>query len=161
MPVASPDLPEMSGTEAAMGIDTMGKVLVAAKIESLEDLFKVQQGLIADGEVRRLEVDDALVDTGASSLSMPGRLIQRLGLRPVRTRTARTAGGSLTVRIYGTVRLTIQGRDCVVDVTELHDDCPVLVGQIPLELLDFVVDPVGQRLIGNPAHGGEHIIDIY
>jgi len=24
-----------------------------------------------------------------------------------------------------------------------------------------VVDPVNQRLIGNPAHGGEHIIEVY
>jgi hypothetical protein len=46
-------------------------------------------------------------------------------------------------------------------VTEIPDDCPVLIGQVPLELLDFVVDPKGQRLIGNPAHGGEHMIEIY
>ena len=44
---------------------------------------------------------------------------------------------------------------------ELPDDCPVLIGQIPLELLDFVVDPVRQQLIGNPEHGGEHILEIY
>jgi hypothetical protein len=53
------------------------------------------------------------------------------------------------------------GRDCTSDVTELPDDCPVLIGQIPLEALDFVVDPLAQRLIGNPAHGGEQIIEIY
>jgi hypothetical protein len=43
----------------------------------------------------------------------------------------------------------------------LPDDCPVLIGQVPLEVLDFVVDPQGQRLIGNPAHGGEQILEIY
>jgi hypothetical protein len=37
----------------------------------------------------------------------------------------------------------------------------VLIGQIPLEGLDFVVDPQGQRLIGNPDHGGQHMIDAY
>ena len=31
----------------------------------------------------------------------------------------------------------------------------------PLELLDFVVDLKGQHLIGNPAHGGEHILDLF
>jgi hypothetical protein len=30
-----------------------------------------------------------------------------------------------------------------------------------LEGLDLVVDTVGQRLIGNPAHGGEHVIELY
>ena len=38
---------------------------------------------------------------------------------------------------------------------------PVLIGQIPLELLDWVVDPKGQRLIGNPEHGGEQIMEVF
>jgi hypothetical protein len=38
--------------------------------------------------------------------------------------------------------------------------CPVLIGQLPLESLDFVVDPIGRRLIGNPDHGGEHMMDL-
>ena len=144
-----------------MEIETMGKVLVAAKIESLEDLFRVERGELVDDEVRRVEVVDALVDTGATILAMPKRLIQQLGLRLVRTRPARTAAGSIMVQIFGTVRLTIQGRECPTDVSEVADDGPVLIGQIPLELLDFVVDPRNQRLVGNPEHGGEHIIEMY
>ena len=140
---------------------TMGRVLVTARIENLHDVLDVQAGRLPEDQVRTVEVPDALVDTGATSLSMPKRLIAQLGLRPVRTRQARTSAGPATVQIYGTVRLTIQGRDCPNDVTELPDDCPVLIGQIPLESLDFVVDPIGQRLIGNPAHGGEHIIELY
>ena len=139
----------------------MGKAFADAMIENLEDLYKVDQGTLALADVRRIEVGDALVDTGATILSMPKRLILELGLRPVRTRRARTTAGPVTVQIYGAVRLTIQGRDCLSDVSELPDDCPVLIGQIPLELLDFVVDPIGQRLIGNPEHGGEHIIELY
>ena len=61
----------------------------------------------------------------------------------------------------GTVQLTVQGRDCRVDAAEIPDSCPVLIGQVPLELLDFVVDPVGRRLIGNPEHGGEHMFDLF
>ena len=59
------------------------------------------------------------------------------------------------------MRLIVQGREFTCDVAEIADDCPVLIGQIPLEGLDFVVDPQGQRLIGNPAHGGEHMIEIF
>ena len=43
----------------------------------------------------------------------------------------------------------------------LPDDCPVLIGQVPLELMDFVVDPNSQRLIGNPAHGGVEMLELY
>jgi hypothetical protein len=44
---------------------------------------------------------------------------------------------------------------------EVPDDVPVLVGQIPLEMLDLVVDPQSRRLIGNPEHQGEHILELY
>jgi predicted aspartyl protease len=139
----------------------MGKVLVTAKIENLEDVYNLQKGSLAPDKVRFAEIDDALVDTGATGLSMPKRLIASLGLMPMRSRRARTSAGPVTLQVYAAVRLTIQDRDCVCDVTELPDDCPVLIGQVPLELLDFVVDPASRRLIGNPAHGGEHIIELY
>jgi predicted aspartyl protease len=142
-----------------MGIATMGKVLATARIESLEDLYAVKMGLLP--QARKVEVTDALVDTGATGLSMPKLLIAHLGLEPARMRRARTSAGVIDVQTYGAVRLTVQGRDCVCDVTELPDECPVLIGQVPLEMLDFVVDPVNQQLIGNPAHGGEHIIELY
>jgi predicted aspartyl protease len=139
----------------------MGKVVVTARIDNVTDLFNAAQGLLPPEQVRTVEVTDALVDTGASTLSLPRRLIAQLGLRPLRTRQARASAGLVTLQMYGVVRLTIQGRDWNGDVVELPDDNPVLVGQLPLEGLDFVVDPVGQRLIGNPAHGGEHILELY
>jgi hypothetical protein len=139
----------------------MGKVLVTARIENLFDLHEVSQGLRAADAVRQFEVAEALVDTETSTLSLPKRLVNQLGLKLLRSRQARTSAGLTTLHVYGTVRLTIQERDCICDVLEILDDCPVLVGQIPLELLDFVVDPSGQRLIGNPAHGGEQIIELY
>jgi predicted aspartyl protease len=147
--------------EALVGTETTGRVLVKAKIESVDDLVLARKGLIPADEVRSVEVSDALVDTGATLLSMPKRLIEQLGLEPVRARTALTSAAKVNTQIYGTARLTVQGRDCPIDVSELPDDCPVLIGQIPLELLDFVVDMPGQRLIGNPAHGGEHMIEMY
>ena len=63
--------------------------------------------------------------------------------------------------MVGMVRLSVQGRECHVEVAQLPDECPVLIGQVPLELLDFVVDPIGQRLLGNPDHGGEHMMDLF
>jgi predicted aspartyl protease len=140
---------------------TMGKVRVAARIENLEDLYSQNKGMLPDDQVRRQEVADALVDTAASTLSLPKRLVAQLGLQPLPPRQARTSAGLVTLHVFRAVRLTVQGRDCVCDVVEVPDECPVLIGQIPLEALDFVVDPVGQRLIGNPEHGGEHAIEVY
>ena len=144
-----------------MEIMTMGKVAVSARIENLQDAYDVEKGVLPAGEVRTVEVSDALVDTGATLLSIPRRLIVQLGLTRRRTRTARTAAGIVSFGIFGGVRLTVQGRDCIAEVCEVPDECPVLIGQTPLELLDFVVDPIGQRLIGNPDHGGEQMIDMF
>jgi hypothetical protein len=59
------------------------------------------------------------------------------------------------------VRLTIQEREWNGDILEVPDDCPILVGLLPLEGLDFVVDPMKQCLIGNPEHGGEQMVELY
>ena len=93
-------------------------------------------------------------------LSLPSRLIAQLGLARVSTRRIITSKGVAEAGIYEAVRLTIQGRTCSMDVMEVPDSVPALIGQIPLEQLDFVVDPQGRRLIGNPAHGGEYITEM-
>ena len=144
-----------------METDTVGKVLVTAKLDNLDDVFSVDKGRLKPEEVRSVEVTDALVDTGATGLMVPKRLIDQLGLVQFRSRPARTVSGPTTLGVFRGVRLTVQGRDCIVDVYEISDDLQVLIGQIPLEAMDWVVDPTKQRLIGNPDHGGEHIIEVY
>lgn len=139
----------------------MGRVVVEARVENLSDAWEVRRGLRAPAESRVITISDALVDTGATGLTLPTKLIQQLGLEKRRERNVRTAGGPRVASVYEAVRLTIQGRDCICEVTEAPYDVPTLIGQIPLEWLDFVVDPRGQRLIGNPAHGGEWISEMY
>jgi predicted aspartyl protease len=140
---------------------TMGRVIAAGTLQNLADLYKVlDNSLPADG-VRAIDFNDALVDTGATFLSLPARYIKQLGLFPMETRRLRTTNGVRQADIYSNVRLTVQQRHCDVPVAEVSDDCPILIGQIPLEILDFVVDPVGQRLIGNPAHHGEQMGEEY
>ncbi len=139
----------------------MGRVTTEATVFNLNDLLEAAQGKLADDQVRKVVVPNALVDTGAWSLSLPTSMIRQLGLIKLATKQVMTSKGPSTSDVYAVARLTIQGRDCSLDVTEVPDGVPVLIGQIPLELLDFVVDPKNQRLIGNPAHGGEHILEMY
>ena len=73
-------------------------------MENMEDLWAAKRGLISPEEVRKITVGDALVDTGATGLSLPHRVIEQLGLLPIR--------------------------------------------------------PGRRQLIGNPAHGSEHRIEL-
>jgi predicted aspartyl protease len=140
---------------------TMGRVLTEATIESLRDLWAVEQGSLPPDQAKRVTVADALVDTGATLLSLPTRLIRQLGLTKTGSKRVTSSIGVSEAAVYDAVRLTIQGRSCTMDVMEVPDTVPVLIGQIPLEHLDLVVDLRSRTLIGNPAHGGEHMYELY
>jgi len=139
----------------------MGRVTTNATIENLEDRWMADRGTPPPTGVRRIEVVDALVDTGAMILSLPTRMIAELGLKPAGTKQTMTTAGPRAATLYQAVQLTIQDRDCIVSVIEVPDTVPVLIGQVPLELLDFVVDLSSRQLIGNPAHGGQQMFEMF
>jgi predicted aspartyl protease len=138
----------------------MGRVLTEATIENLEDVYLAGRGSLPPDQVRRITVSDALVDMGATALALPTRLIHQLGLNKSYQKRATSTRGVGDVDVCEAVRLTIMGRHMPIDVMEVPDELPVLIGQIPLEYFDLVIDPRSRRLIGNPAHGGEHIFDL-
>jgi predicted aspartyl protease len=139
---------------------TMGRVLTEATIENLKDLWDAERGMMPADQVRRVHVTDAMVDTGATTLALPTRLIRQLGLSKSYEKPGRSSKGIGSVSVFDVVHLTLLGRTCAVEVMEVPDEIPVLIGQIPLEMLDLVVNPRECRLTGNPAHGGEHILEI-
>ena len=133
--------------------DVMGRVVTEATIENLKDLWDAQRGMLPTDRVRQATVSDALVDTGATLLSLPTSLIAQLGLARVSSKRLSSSIGFAEAGVYEAVRLTIGGRSCTMDVMEVPDGVPVLIGQLPLEHLDFVVDLRSRQLVGNPAHG--------
>jgi hypothetical protein len=140
----------------------MARVTVAARVENLLELYAVERGFLQEEQVHRLEVADALVKTCMTHLAMPRRLIEQLGFdKPFSAYQALSTHGLVSRSLYGPVRLTVQDRFCTVDVAEVPEECPVIIGQVPLALLDFVVDSAGQCLTGNPLHGSQQMIEMY
>lgn len=148
-------------TTGLLEVEPVGRVTTRVRVENLKDLWDAERGQIPPDQVRRIEIMEALVDTGSTLFSLPTRYIQQLGLNRSRERTVTTTNGIRTAAIYDTVRLTIMDRVCTVEVMEVPDNAPALVGQIPLEVLDLVVNPLAGTLTGNPAHGGEHVLELY
>jgi predicted aspartyl protease len=136
-----------------MESETISRVVTEARIENLKDLWDEERGLCPPDQGRRITVPDALVDTEETLLLLPTRLIRQLGLRQQYKKRVLCNIGVAEVGVYDAVRLTIRGRTCTMDVMEVPDDVPVLIGQLPLVHLDFVVDPQSRSLIGNPVHG--------
>ena len=87
-------------------------------------------------------------------------MIDQLGLKRIKTAEAKTVSGPIRFGIYDLVK-PHSGPRLRGALSEVADNSAVLIGFIPLELLDFVVSPKEQKLIGNPADGGEFMIDMY
>ncbi len=138
----------------------MGRVVVPAVVENVNDRTRAERGELAPEQVRRVTVD-ALVDTGATFLCLPESLVQQLGLEFDRTRQTRTFSGVAAMSIYGGARIEIEGRACRVEVMALPEGRQCLLGQIPLETLDWWVDTANRRLVGNPEHGGQWMAEVF
>ena len=138
----------------------MGRVTAEATIYNMGDLFEVSRGKLLPDQVRKVVVKNALVDTGATSMALTPSLIEQLGLMKRYERRALTAAGSIMINVYDAVRVVIMDRDATVDPIEVPEGNPVLIGQIPLEMMDWVVDLQARKLIGNPAHDGQQVLEL-
>jgi predicted aspartyl protease len=138
----------------------MGKVLTDLKLTSLYDLRDFKLKRIGEDEIKSLLINNVIVDSGASMLCLSKEIIEQLNLEFVKTIKVNTADGIVTRGIYGPVVYEIQGRSARGDVLELaHPRIHALIGKIPLEQLDFLINPAANRLVTNPEHEGELILD--
>ena len=140
----------------------MGRVTCEARVENTEDWLRARRGELAPDQVRTLKISDALIDTGASTLALPTSMLRQLGLdTPVTTKRSRNTTGEYQAKLYGPVRLWIFDREMTLDVLEVDDGCPVLIGQIPLEHMQLVVDMANHKIEKSKANGGEWVLDMF
>ena len=129
----------------------MGRVTTRIRVENWLDAEMLAVG--ARKEKPRVVETDALVDTGGVKFYLKSSVIRELGLRPIGEIKSRTMSArSETRTVFAPVSLEIQGRTGRYDVVELPDSLPNVIGQIPLEDMDWVVDCRNQKLIPNPEH---------
>ncbi len=134
------------------------KHTTSIELANLTELILADSDVIKSEEVKRVTVDDAIVDTGATRLSLPKSLIEQLGLTVIGSRKSRTTNGIVDRNIYSAVQFTVLERSGIIEVTDVPDDVPVLVGHMVLEMLDLCLD-IKKGLIYNPDHEDEWIED--
>lgn len=131
----------------------MGKVIVTLTLTNWADEVLADRGFISSAEVRSRQVENALVDTGASRLCLPADIIEQLGLKQTATIEAQTAMGLETLKLYEGLKLTVEGREGRYDCVELPVGQTPLLGLIPLEDLGLDPDLQNQKLRHLPTHG--------
>jgi clan AA aspartic protease len=116
------------------------------KLWNSTDLEDARRGLIAPEAVRTVSIE-ALVDTGAVTLVIPEDVAKTLGLSVIQKRTVILADGSTReMPIMGGLRIEILGRQMLCDAYVTAAGSTPLIGQIPLEYLDLIVDPNTRQL---------------
>ena len=131
----------------------MGLVYADITISNLIDVGLERRGFLKKPEIRQTTVT-AMVDTGAATIIIDEDTRQKLGLEIVGDKGAELADGTKH-RYAITEPVEIQWKDrtavCYAMVVPGSND--VLLGAIPLEIMDLIIHPSKQELTG--AHGDE------
>jgi clan AA aspartic protease len=92
---------------------------------------------------------DALVDSGAINLCIPEIVQRELGLEIVRQRVVQMADGSLVeCGVVEPVSVRFENRRTTTTALVTGDE--VLLGAIPMQDMDVLIDPRNERLIVPP-----------
>jgi len=132
----------------------MGLVHAEITLKNLRDKIMVEEGYIKEPEVRQTTVK-AVVDTGAMTLVINEQLRQKLGLGVVGEKPATLADNTKkTVQVAEAVEVHWKNRSMICQPWVVSAG-RILLGTIPLENMDLIVDPGSQMLVG--AHGDEEV----
>jgi clan AA aspartic protease len=131
----------------------MGHVNTKITLKNIKDMFKAEVGIIQEDKIRQATID-VMVDTGATMLVINEQLFQQLGLRVAEEREISLANDAKqTCKVTEAVEIHWEDRFTTMPTLVLEDASEFLLGVLPLEGMDLMVDTVNQRLIG--AHGDQ------
>lgn len=136
----------------------MGEVRVMVRLSNAADMALVRRNLMRPEEIRAVEAD-ALVDTGAVTFVLPSLVVERLGLaRPFKQVAEYADGRREEVDVTEPVFVELLGRHTVEEALVLGAE--VIVGQTILEKTDLYVDCRQKRLLPNPAHPDQSVLQV-
>ena len=132
------------------GGNGMGYVYAEIQLTNEGDVELNYRGLLPEDQIRRVTTT-ALVDTGAWDLVINEEVQQQLNLRFLERRTVRMADETLMeLDVVGPIEVRFENKRAIVEAVILPGTSEVLLGAYPMEGLDVMIDPKGERLLVNP-----------
>lgn len=129
----------------------MGLIHTQLELVNGDDLALVRRGKLPVQDIRKINVT-ALVDCGSMMLAINENICQQLGLFKVEERLAELADGSIkSFDVVGPIEIRIPHRRCSVEAMVLPGDSEVLLGVIPMEDMDLIIEPKSQTIHVNPT----------
>ena len=131
----------------------MGIVNAEITLKNAFDVGNAVNGVLKESEIRQMTVT-AMVDTGAGTLVINEETRERLGLRIKGSRWASFANNTKEkCDITEPVEIHWNNRLTALQALVVPGSDKVLLGALPLEDMDLIVDPARQVLTG--AHGDD------
>lgn len=128
----------------------MGLVDAEIELVSADDIAFSRKGYITKDQIKKMTVT-ALVDSGAYMLAINENVKAQLDLTVIDNQIAQLADGSkIKLDIVGPVEVRFQNRSTTCRAMVLPRDAEILLGAIPMEDLDVVINPREQTMIVNP-----------
>jgi clan AA aspartic protease len=128
----------------------MGIIHAEVELINGDDISLARKQVIGEEEIKRIQVS-ALVDTGAVMLCINENIQEILQLPVVGSRKAQLANGSIVeCKVVSPLDLRFKNRETTCRAMVLPGDSEVLLGAIPLEDLDVLIDPIRLELIVHP-----------
>lgn len=128
----------------------MGEVRVKVRLVNEGDRLMCERGRLSKRKIRRADIS-AVVDTGAVMVLLPQDLVERLGLKKFDRRIVVLADErKVELDQVGPLSLAVGDREMKTDCLAGPPGCEPLVGQIIMEALDLIVDPVLRTLTPRP-----------
>jgi clan AA aspartic protease len=125
----------------------VGRFSVEFEVANNRDIVVAELGHLRRDQVRRMTIM-GVVDPGATRLIIPLSVVKQLGVPKVGRTKTKYADGRVGQRdVVDEVRITLLGRNCVLNAIVEPKRDTALIGAIVLETLDFVVDCTNQRLV--------------
>jgi predicted aspartyl protease len=138
----------------------MGKVTTKITVTNRIDQILAERGFITADQIRSINLENVLVDTGATRLCLPEDIISDLGLVLQGEVDVKIAVGVQKVRIFRELSLSVEGREGTFNCIELPAGTDPLLGLIPLEDLGLEPDLKNQRLRLLPIEGKETYLTV-
>jgi clan AA aspartic protease len=129
---------------------TMGEVFVDITILNGAEYLLAKQGIIPMDNVRKMKVN-ALVDTGATTLIITTEIKTQLNLMVLEKKELVLADGTAeSYEFVGPVEVRFENRRSLCQAVVIPGATDVLLGAIPMEDMDVVIDMKTQKLIVPP-----------
>jgi clan AA aspartic protease len=137
----------------------MGTFKEEITLENILDRGFANHGYIKESEIRTLKVE-AMPDTGAWTLVINEDVLQKLGLSIEETSESTLADGiTNTYNVTEGIKIRWKNRSTVLPAVVVPNSKEILLGALPLEAMDLMVDPVNEKLVG--VHGDQPLHVLY